>query len=378
MTKTRTELNLFPKQIKPRQFLGSSLIVISGLLIFLIIGLLAPKSSVLVNAGLEYDTQSVAVPLTSTDAPYGISNTPQYSVSRIKTTPVNLDLTRGFILSDQYQRISNQFQVPQKLKKETALWFDLFTKYNKETWIIIRAGNNPALIEEWTTTKLIRTMIDEPTEKNMIQFLHKRITNLQKLNSSPLILQRGLREDFIEARVKLKKWLPAIERVFNSQKIPNEFSRFFIIPKNLGAENSNPPWTSLNKTIVNRFLIQTKFINEAKAPLKMARVLATILKKKGHKDIIFNNFFENQINLNAAFYAALFADSYSKELEIENEELQHQLQLKAFRLSRDTSISELVFQLKIKLPIFYDSNPDLLIKKSQVLLPKAYVFFVAK
>ena len=175
----------------------------------------------------------MAVPLTSTDAPYGISNTPQYSVSRIKTTPVNLDLTRGFILSDQYQRISNQFQVPQKLKKETALWFDLFTKYNKETWIIIRAGNNPALIEEWTTTKLIRTMIDEPTEKNMIQFLHKRITNLQKLNSSPLILQRGLREDFIEARVKLKKWLPAIERVFNSQKIPNEFSRFFIIPKKL-------------------------------------------------------------------------------------------------------------------------------------------------
>lgn len=361
----------------PKQLAATGLIVISGLLIFLIIGLIAPNSNNIIDAGREFDTQPFVPSTIVQGLPPGLGVFTSMVPSKPLQGPLNLDLTKGYILSDHDQRMSKDFQIPEDLKRETALYFDLFTKYSRDSWLIISEEPAASVIEEWSSAKLANYLVPPVTPSKIRELLNTRMASLAKIHSS-LRIQRGLREDFLEQVKKQKKWLPIVENMFKKQRLPKELSRIFIVPNNSSLEEFSAPWTSLNSHIVSRYLLKNAAINENKSPVKVARALATVLKKQRPHTLHWNLYFEGSANLDARFFAALYADVYRDELNFEKTEILPFSNMKAFKLSRKTSIGELVQQLKIELPVFFENNPDLLQKGRQVVLPKTYVFFVAK
>jgi hypothetical protein len=383
MPKTSDLVKNIPVASMPKQLLATGLIVVSGLLIFLIIGLLAPKSSDIISAGQEFDTQVVFTGSNgANEIPTGIQipGIPLPADKPNSNLAANLDLTRGFILSDQNKKISAKFQIPEAIKRETALWFDLYTKYSNDSWLIIREGLRPCVVEEWPSHKISLMIGGQNSDDKIHQFLANRILSFGHEQSSLLRIQRGMREDFLTQVLKFHRWMPTIEKIFKAQKLPWELSRFFLIPGNpsLGNSAKASPWSKLKPSIAERYLIQTKPVDESLSPLKVARALANIARKQRHKLVNWNLYFNGPEYLSAAFYAVLFAESYWDELQFEKYELDNSLRYKAFRLARKTSVGDLLKQLKSDLPNFLESNPDLVVKERGAILPKTFVFFVAK
>ncbi len=376
MTKPRSQMKKLPTPSMQKQLAATGLIVISGLLIFLIIGLIAPKSTNIIDAGREFDTQPY-LPSLGPDLPLGLSAITFMMPAKSPSGPLNLDLTRGFILSDHDKRIPASLKIPDSLKKETALYFDLITKYSRDSWLIISDDPYPSVVEEWSAQKLESQIIPPITNSKISGLLNSRMVHLVKTHQG-LRIQRGLREKFLAQMKRQKRWLPIIENMFRKQGLPMELTRFFLVPNNISLDEVSEPWTSLKPKFVDRYLLKNTTINETRSPLKVARALLTVLKKQKPRTIRWNTYFDSPSNLDAVFFAALYADIYWDELQLEKSEVKDLAKVNAFKLARQTSIGDLAQQLNIDLPIFYESNPDLIKRERQVILPKTYVFFVTK
>lgn len=378
MTKPRVQLKKVPDTPISKQLLGMGLMGTAGLLIFLLVAFLAPKSSDLIDASREFDTR-IARPQTITSfLPAGVSSSTLTDSPKSPDQPINLDLTRGFILSDQDQRLSKSFRIPNNLKKETAFWFDIYTKYNRDIWLIVSEGRSPTVIEEWPLEKIMMSVGEGPSTSKVLQFLNDRALKLAQSTTQPLRVQQGLADEFQFRVKKQKQWFPAIEKIFRAQKLPWELSRLFIIPNNISLGETADPWTTFRDSWTSRYLLKTKIIDETKSPIKVARAIATLLRKQ-HKQIIpWNEYFASTLPLDAAFSAALHAEAYWDELELEKGSPEPAKKLKAFKLARATSVAQLTKQLKTNQSTFFSNNPDVLRKEASVILPKSYVFFVAQ
>lgn len=379
MTKARQGMKNVPETTLPKAFLATGLVVTAGLFIFFLVALLGPKSASLLDASREFDTHNVFPPSIAADLPPG-TGTALNNFTRGQTVkePVNLDLTKGFILSDQDKRLSPQFQIPERLKKATALWFDLLTKYSSDSWIIVRLGPNPMVVEEWSNDKLLQQVGTGPSTSKVQRFLRQRVDLLSKTSLEPLRIQKGLREEFLVHVNKQRPWMPMIEGIFRAQHLPWELSRLFLVPTNISDGESLAPWQRIQPFIARKYLLENSEIKELESPLKVARALATAIKKKTTKRFSWDHFLLGNHDLDAIFYATLLADTYWKELSLEGAKPASKQFLQAFKLSRPTSAGNLTKQLKIGMLQLRKNNPDLINSRATTILPKSYVFFVAR
>jgi hypothetical protein len=362
----------------PKQLLATGLILFSGLVVFLIIGFIAPKSSSLIDAGKDYDTTNTALTTVVPEIP-GLGAALSNAKDSVKSPPpaISLDLTRGFILSNQDKKLPQQFEIPESLRKSVAVWFDLFTKYSNDSWVIISSSPSAAIVEEWSKERLFRRLGEPLNQQRIRLFLNERLRDLKKKPEyGRLFIQAGLKEDFLQNARLQQKWQPIIEEIFEGQKLDKEYARFFLIPKNRSRGERTAPWTALQSSIVNQYLLQTDFIDETKSPVKIARAFANHLKSAKTVKIRWKNHFNSPTDLDAAFYAALYIEAYAEELQLKLKEGSPSQGIKAFKLARETSVENLVKDLNLSLTSFLMSNPDLVAKNPQIELPKAYVFFV--
>lgn len=376
MTKSRLSMKFLLSTPMLKQLLATSLLVMAALLISLLIGMLEPRSSQMIEASKDYETQRFAPASTESMShmidPISVVQTG----GKVATGfPATLDMAKGFILSDLGKRLPKEFLVPEVLRKQTALWFDLFTKYSGNTWLIIAGGRNPAIIEEWDEEKIMASSFEQAIRSQGSEFLHSRLAELSRLQARPLYLQRGLRDDFLANRRQQLRWLPTIEKILKAQRLPSELAKFFLIPKNPSLEENRQPWETLKAGYGKKYLIIGENIDETRSPLKVARVVATLLKKRPLYIGQWDRYFNNVPALPARFYAALYADTYLDELQIEEQKAPPVADMHAFKLGRTVSVDELIRQLRVDVASFYESNPDLLEKPEKTFLPKGFVFF---
>lgn len=378
MTKVRPSLKKNQAPPAPKQSLATGFMILGGLVIYLIVAFIAPKSTEIIAVSKEFDPSENLPPSSSTPGKEA-STAVMVGVpgllpgSRNVVIPLNLDLTRGYVLSDQDQRVSSEFEIPEALRKATALWFDIYTKYTSKTWLILSDGPSSGIIEEWTPQKLALNL-ESPMDQGQIQnYLERRIEDLKKTRDlKSLRLQRGLREDFIEQLNQHRIWEATIDKIFTSQKLNPELAAIFFLPPNPDQKLNTPVWRTLRPWLVKRYLLQNNKINEAVSPIKVARTLATTLKANAHPNPQWEHYFKIDFQVEPAFYAALYASRYAQELQMK-EPLHQSLTLKAFRLNQKTSIENLRKKLKVDAEVFFRNNPDILNQKKNMTLPKAFV-----
>lgn len=379
MTIARVQLKKVPDAPLSKQMLAMALIVTAGLLIFLIIAVVAPKSSDLLEASRDFDTRIALPQNVAKVLPVGVSVNDLVEKEPVsKQQPVNLDLTRGFILSDQDHRLSTAFRVADAIKKETALWFDIYTKYPRTTWLIINESTSPSIVEEWPIEKITAQIGDGPSTSKVISFLRGRMALLAQVRSGTLRIQQGLSEDFKNQVTRMNRWMPAIEKIFKAQKLPVELTSLFIIPANMSLGETETPWKTMNSDFVPKYLLKTDSIDETHSPIKVARALATHLKDQRVNKFKWSKDFLGSSAREPNFEAALHAEAYLDELHMNLNEKANSRTFKAFKLARSTTVVELSKQLKTPIEKFLANNPDIISKDKLTQLPKSYVFFVLK
>ena len=378
MTNPRVQLKNLPEAPLTKQMLAMGLVGVAGLLVFLIIAFVGRKSSSLMEASRDFDPRIALPPGLTKNLPQGVSATTLLMRPKTMDQPVSLDLTRGFILSDQEQRLSGAFRIPSALKKETALWFDLLTKYSRETSLVIREGDAPTILEEWTNDKLIQSLGDGPSTSKVNRFLRQRVKSLSRTNVAPIKIQTGLLEEFESHLNQNKKWIPSIEGIFETHDLSRDLARLFLVPSQLTTKDHVDPWGRLRPELIDRYLLRNERIDETRSPLKVARVLATLMKKQKRKTVPWKEYFENYELLEPAFLATLHAEAYWSEWHPDASNWPVIKDVKAYKLERPISVGKLLKQLKIKQNLFFSSNPDIILKNKETVLPASYVFFIAK
>lgn len=379
MTKRSSEMKNLPPLPISKQMAATGFIVISGLLIFLLIGSLAPKTSSLLNAGREFSNQLDSTPDVANQVPIGVNlvnPTQGFTIGNPKG-PLTLDLTKGYILSDEANRIPKGLKIPEDLRKQVSIYFDLYTKYSRDNWLIIREGHNPIIIEEWSLDKL-QSLIAPPISQTKINLFLKGRLQVFSQRFDSLHIQRGMKEDFAFRVHRHKRWFSTIEKMFTNNNLPKEYSRIFLVPSNKSLSESSDPWTTLEERISKKYLVKSNSINENRSPLKVARVLATVMNKQKYPSQKWLHFFNSPINIDARYFAALYADVYRDKLDFLENAPSQDSKIKAFKLYRQTSIAQLLKELKIELPVFLENNPDLIKNEDKTILPKTFVFFVRK
>lgn len=224
------------------------------------------------------------------------------------------------VLLDKDNRISKDFKVPKSLKKRTAFWFDIYTKYGqydhvihhvRYPWIIFKVVNGNSIIKNskgrlWQKRKKIQTLVAK--EKRKLRKTLKRLSkkrSFKKLTKSERKVYRLLKnvrgkrrsvfkmaasnvrsqlgqKDFFEAGLeRSSKYLPLMETEFSQIGLPIELTRLPFVESSFNEAarskvGASGIWQIMPRT-GRAYGIVGKYIDERNSPFKATQMAARVL-----------------------------------------------------------------------------------------------------
>lgn len=343
------------------------------------------------------------------------------SLVQPKTT-VKIDFNDGknIALSDQKERIANDFQVAEGLQERVAFWFDIYAKYDDKNYII-HSRNKP-----WIVYEVVNT--DDLFERKRAKWLNRvaadrraEITKLAwqkklKLKSADIRIQLGQKNFFAEGLERSAPFIPRMEKVFVEEGLPKELARIPLVESSFNhtAESrvgAKGIW-QIMPYIGKKFLIMNEKLDERKSPLKATRVAAHLLeenrmilgnwplavtaynhgtggmrrakKTTGSSDLVkiirhykSASFQFASANFYSCFLAALHAEKY-KELFFSPQNASEPQGLSKLSLKYAKSAQDLSKDFDIDFKEILKHNPDISHRANpkSIHLPKGYTLYV--
>lgn len=241
-------------------------------------------------------------------------------VSYYKPYFINKTISIKDILNDPSQRISQDFKIPKKLKPRVSFWFDIYTKYESQDyvihhseypWIVFNVVNTKEIMNgkghHWTKyhraqravsqkarqiKRALRRLARKKSYKNL-KGLEKRLYNKLKwvrgkrklvfsFASTRVRSQRGQRDFFLSGLENSTKYLFYIEKEFKKQSLPLELTRLPFVESSFNESarskvGASGIWQIMPAT-ARDYARVTPYIDERNSPLKATRIAAKLLK----------------------------------------------------------------------------------------------------
>lgn len=269
--------------------------------------------------------------------------------------------------------------------------------------------------------KLNKKNLPELTEReqqwlDQLQQLPGPILKNVKVAAQRIRVQTGQKNFFAKGLSVSNRYMPHMEQIFVDHGLPKEIARLPLVESSFNKMATSKVgaaglWQFMNGT-GKKFLLINDFIDERRSPLKSTEAAAELMKenhmimgrswplaitaynhgpsgikkavkKLKTKDIvkIINHFESKQFsfaseNFYSEFLAALYAETYSKELFFDLDRLATMV-YQPFKLPKRIRPSKIVKDAAITPEELIDLNPD--IKKSvlkNVSLPRGFILFV--
>lgn len=247
----------------------------------------------------------------------------QASAAAAATTQTSLLFDRSHILSDYKSRVSEAFHVPVGLNLRVQFWFDVYTKYGLEErvihsqkypWLIFKVvdvapilyAESPSLqwlrnqkAEKVVHAELSRTKLqllkiahtkslenlseEEQLLVNVLQALPGKLQKNAQIIAGSLRIQTGQKEVFQEGLSLSRQFLPQMDEIFKSQKLPTELTRIPLVESSFNdlatsKAGASGVWQFIGNT-GKKFLMVNSNIDERRSPIKSAAAAALVLKE---------------------------------------------------------------------------------------------------
>ncbi len=230
-------------------------------------------------------------------------------------------LTSDDILEDSLERIGADFKVPSPLKKRTAFWFDIYSKYGqyehvihhiRYPWIVYKVVDGNSIIKSgkgplWLRRKKVNDLVREErlrirkalkrlagkrsykklskTERRLVKALQRlpgKRRSVYRFASKTVRSQLGQKDFFIAGLRRSSKYLPIMEKEFKKIGLPLELTRMPFVESsfNESAESkvgASGIWQIMPRT-GRAYSIVNKYIDERNSPLKATVIAGKVLK----------------------------------------------------------------------------------------------------
>lgn len=243
--------------------------------------------------------------------------------SSIYPQPTVVSLGRDAILSDSDDRIAESFHIPADLRDRAGFWFDVYTKHDSNhriihhslyPWIIFKIVDVSAIVNSDTPKHLwMRRMKADKIVKEealKIRATLKRLASrkrgaelseperelagiLAPLGGEPrkqalralrsVRIQTGQRDFFVEGLQLSARYLPTMEQIFASHRMPVELTRIPFVESSFNRTATSKVgatgiWQIMDGT-GRKFMKIDGTIDERRSPFKATEAAARLLKE---------------------------------------------------------------------------------------------------
>jgi membrane-bound lytic murein transglycosylase D len=242
------------------------------------------------------------------------------SIDESKTNS-RIKLSKKDVLNDKDERISKDFKIPNILKRRVGFWFDIYTKYdsnnfvlhhNKYPWLVFDVVNIQSFYKKgrpgWLSVKLGKKYLKKRKKqiRSRLLLLSKRksFRKLNKLDRKLYKLIRGIRgpvrknlkkaaslirmqvgqKNYIKKGIKFSnKYLPLMEDEFVNHGLPSELTRIPFVESSFNVNaysrvGASGIWQIMPRT-AREFMILDKHIDERNSPMKATTFARKHLKR---------------------------------------------------------------------------------------------------
>tara|TARA_Y100001958_G_scaffold158927_1_gene158424 strand:+ start:3137 stop:4414 length:1278 start_codon:yes stop_codon:yes gene_type:complete len=232
------------------------------------------------------------------------------------------DAKRSLILADFAQRISPEFHIPDRLKKRVSFWFDIYTAYSanhyvihhaRYPWIVfevidtgpqIETGKGPLWLRKQRAQKFVNRrkaqirQVLKDLSRNPKRFRspeHKRLFKLVQENAPGKSLKRKFRlalhsvraqlgqKDFFHSGLEQSShYLPHMEEEFERLGLPKELTRMPFVESSFNTKarsrvGASGIWQIMPRT-GKAYLTVNQFIDERNNPIKATTAAGRLLR----------------------------------------------------------------------------------------------------
>lgn len=256
------------------------------------------------------------------------NNIPQHSTNILDESKVsekilkpekNKPLSKEDILSDQKNKLSRDFKIPEKLKKRVGFWFDVYTQYTANQhiihhmdypWIIYEVVDVTDILNgpghKWTKyhksvrhvknrrLAVMKTLKSLSRKKRFTKLSkeERRIYNLLKqapgnVKSATKKAHRKMRvqlgqKDFMLSGIENSgRYIEEMEKIFESRNLPLELTRLPLVESSFNEKAFSKVGASgiwqIMPYIGKKFLIMKKNVDERNNPIKATTAAARLL-----------------------------------------------------------------------------------------------------
>jgi membrane-bound lytic murein transglycosylase D len=238
------------------------------------------------------------------------------SVEHVVVTPNAFD--REHILDDVDGRISSEFKIPSTLKKRVGFWFDIYTRYTSNQYVIHHADYPWVIFDvvdvepilsgpghKWTKFHRAEKEV-KLRKKKILLLLQKlsRIKNKNKIKGELAVISEIMNQvpghrprvfrlaaqnirtqlgqkDFIETGlINASKYFPEMEKVFETRGLPVDLTRLPLVESSFNEEavskvGASGIWQLMPYT-GRQFLFVNGVIDERNSPIKATEAAAKL------------------------------------------------------------------------------------------------------
>jgi len=232
---------------------------------------------------------------------------------------------RNRVLSDESNRVADEFKVPTSLRQRTEFWFDIYTRYGSNEYVIhhvlfpwivykvvdtsdlVNIGNGPEWLRKDRAEKYARSELQTVRKTLRKLARRKNYDNLsgdekdffEKLKSVPgprrrvfaqaaqnVRNQLGQRDFFRSGLVNSSRYLPYMEKQFQDAGLPVELTRIPFVESSFNEKafsrvGASGIWQIMPRT-GRAYMIVNTSIDERNSPLKASLMATRLLKQIQH------------------------------------------------------------------------------------------------
>lgn len=183
----------------------------------------------------------------------------------------------------------NTFSTPTSLKAEVGFWIKIYTQYSTQQGVFHYAGSTEKILGELDLTQIYGhpnwSLIRKEKESEIIIKRQKKliaqkynIKNIKKIR-----LQMGLKDRMREAIRLSGRYLPMMEKIFKSKKLPLELTRIVFVESSFNIHAGSKAGASGLWQIMPRVSKKFKYISDSQDlrnhPLYATELAAKIFKE---------------------------------------------------------------------------------------------------
>lgn len=245
--------------------------------------------------------------------------------SKVSMSPLKINYLQAFdrstVLNDPYDRIEDQFETPELLKKRVGFWFDIYSLYDSKTyvihhtkypWVVFDVVKTHSFYKgnaaTWYKRKKAKSFVKKrraeiskallklskkSNYKNLKGLEAKIYKELKELNGPRGYIFRTSRrhlrtqlgqKDFIEKGIKTSTlFMPHIEKIFKDSGLPLSLTRMPFVESSFNIDAYSKVGASGIWQIMPRsgreFLMVNSKIDERNNPIKASEYAAHHLKR---------------------------------------------------------------------------------------------------